>query len=132
VVHCRYDFPLVHLFLSFPLLMYSREIIYSLALGVTAGALASELGSLPLRSQTQGLIGLTQCGTGWLVVFVVPYIINPDAGDLGGKIGYVFFGFGGVCAILLFFFCPETKGLSYDEVCLIKPLLKVDGLSVFS
>jgi hypothetical protein len=77
---------------------------------------ASEIGSLPLRSHTQGVIGLTQVFSGWVIIFTIPYIINPDAGDLGGKIGYMFFGFGVLVTILLYFYCPETKGLSYDEV----------------
>jgi hypothetical protein len=77
---------------------------------------ASEIGSLPLRSHTQGVIGLTQVFSGWVIIFTIPYIINPDAGNLGGKIGYMFFGLGILVTVLLYFYCPETKGLSYDEV----------------
>jgi hypothetical protein len=76
---------------------------------------ASEIGSLPLRSHTQGVIGLTQVFSGWVIIFTIPYIINPDAGNLGGKIGYMFFGLGILVTVLLYFYCPETKGLSYDE-----------------
>ena len=79
-------------------------------------ALASEIGSLPLRSQTQGMVAFTQAGFGWVILFTVPYMVNPDAGDLGGKVGFVFFGLGAIITALLFFFAPETKGLTWDEV----------------
>lgn len=98
-----------------------------MSLGVCGLAQASEIGSLPLRSETQGLIGFTQTFCGWLVIFTIPYMINPDAGNLGGKAGYVFFGTGVIVTTLLFLYCPETKGLSYDEVhCFRKLRLMLD------
>lgn len=35
--------------------------------------------------------------------------INPDAGNLGGKVGFVFLGTGLIAAIGGFFLYPETK-----------------------
>jgi len=43
-------------------------------------------------------------------------MINPDSGNLGGKVMFVFFGFGVIFSVLLFLYLPETKGLSYEEV----------------
>jgi hypothetical protein len=94
----------------------NRQTFYNVSIGVCGFAVASEIGSLPLRSHTQGVIGLTQVFSGWVIIFTIPYIINPDAGNLGGKIGYMFFGLGILVTVLLYFYCPETKGLSYDEV----------------
>jgi hypothetical protein len=101
-----------------PLLLASdvRTLVEQLTIGPVGYALASEVSSLPLRAQTQGILGMSQTACGWVIGFVVPYMINPDAGDLGGKVGYVFFGLGVICTTLLFLYCPETKGLSYDEV----------------
>ena len=93
-----------------------RTLIYNMSLGVCALAQASEIASLPLRSQTQGLIGCTQSVSSWVVLFTIPYMINPDAGNLGGKVGYIFFGVGVIITLMLYLYCPETKGLSYDEV----------------
>lgn len=78
-------------------------------------ALGAEVGSLPLRPAVQGIMGVSQTTMGWVVSFVVPYIINPDAGNLGAKISYIFFGLSLIISIILFLYTPETKGLSYEE-----------------
>ena len=43
-------------------------------------------------------------------------MINPDAGNLGAKVGFVFFGLGVPLCIAFYFLIPETRGLSFDEV----------------
>ena len=62
------------------------------------------------------MVAFTQAGLGWVVLFTVPYMVNPDAGDLGGKVGFIFFGLGVITTVLMYFFAPETKGLTWDEV----------------
>jgi len=53
---------------------------------------------------------------GWLVGFISPYLINPDAGNLGAKVGFVFAGCGIPICIGFYFLIPETKGLSFDDM----------------
>jgi hypothetical protein len=93
-----------------------RAIFFNVSVGTTGFVFASELSTLPLRTYTQGIIGLCQAGFGWVVGFVIPYCINPDAGNLGGKVAYIFFGFGVILSVLTFLYLPETKGLTIDEV----------------
>jgi hypothetical protein len=93
-----------------------RTLFEQLTLGPVGVALGSEVSSLPLRATVQGLMGLTQISSSWIVGFVVPYIINPDAGNLGAKIGYIFFVLGVFFSVLLFLYIPETKGLNFEEV----------------
>lgn len=51
-------------------------------------------------------------------------MINPDAGNLGGKVGFVFAGFGIPLCIAFFFLIPETRGLSFEEVqFMLRPCL---------
>lgn len=61
-------------------------------------------------------MGFCQVTSDWVVAFVLPYIINPDAANLGAKIAYIFFGLGVIISVLLFLYVPETKGLSYEDV----------------
>lgn len=93
-----------------------RAVFYQITIGAIGFALSSEVGSLPLRPVTQSIVGVTQGVTGWVMGFVTPYIINPDEGNLGAKIGFVFFGLGIIASILVFLYVPETKGLNFDEV----------------
>src|SRR6266536_5669587 len=53
---------------------------------------------------------------GWVFSFSIPYMINPDAGNLGGKVGFIFGSFAFVVFICGFFLFPETKGLSFSEI----------------
>jgi hypothetical protein len=43
-------------------------------------------------------------------------MINPDAGNLGAKVGFVFAGLGLPLCVAIYFMVPETMGLSYDDV----------------
>ena len=45
-------------------------------------------------------------------------MINPDAGNMGGKVGFVFFALGVPLCAAFWFLIPETKGFTFEEVCL--------------
>ncbi|OCL04121.1 general substrate transporter [Glonium stellatum] len=92
------------------------SLVYEATIGAIGFAVASEISSLPLRATVQSIIGMSSVIAAWVIGFTTPYMINPDAGDLGPKVGFVFFGLGVPLSISLFFLVPETKGLSFDEV----------------
>ncbi|KAK3117970.1 hypothetical protein LTR53_000122 [Teratosphaeriaceae sp. CCFEE 6253] len=56
--------------------------------------------------------GVLNCGFG----FGVPYLYNSDAGNLGGKVGFVFLGFAALGVLITWFTLPELKGLSAVEI----------------
>ncbi|KAK5722958.1 hypothetical protein LTR17_014090 [Elasticomyces elasticus] len=43
-------------------------------------------------------------------------MINPDAGHMGGKIGFVFLGLGLCAAIGGYFLYPETKDIPFEQL----------------
>lgn len=53
---------------------------------------------------------------GWVFSFVVPYMFNADAGNLGGKIGFVFVGLGLLGIVLVWFEIPETRNKTYAQL----------------
>ncbi|KAF2185845.1 general substrate transporter [Zopfia rhizophila CBS 207.26] len=91
-------------------------IVYQATIGAIGFAFGSEISTLPLRPTVQSLIGLTQGAVAWVIGFVTPYMINPDAGNLGAKVGFVFFGLGVPLCIAFYFLIPETRGLSFDDM----------------
>ena len=51
-----------------------------------------------------------------LVLQTMPYMINPDKANLGGKISFVFFAPSVPMCIYLYFCLPEMKGRNYAEI----------------
>ncbi|RDW89744.1 hypothetical protein BP6252_01776 [Coleophoma cylindrospora] len=91
-------------------------IAYESTIGAVGFALGSEVAPLPLRAKVQGLVGIIQGVFGWVVGFISPYMINPDAGNLGAKVGFVFAGLGVPICIAFWIWIPETKGLNFEEI----------------
>ncbi|KAL2862435.1 putative MFS alpha-glucoside transporter [Aspergillus lucknowensis] len=96
--------------------IYMWAIIYQLSIGAVGFVLASEIATVRLRSTTQGLVTITNAVWGLVMQFTIPYMINPDAGNLGGKVGFIFLGTGLVAAIGGWFLYPETKGVSFETM----------------
>lgn len=46
----------------------------------------------------------------------LPYAINADQGNLGGKIAFIFMAVMAGCAVFIFFAVPETKDRTYAEI----------------
>ncbi|CAN8105271.1 unnamed protein product [Discula destructiva] len=90
-----------------------------LAYGPSAGgamAVAGEISSSILRSKSMS-IGIS-FQYFWSVVWLValPYLFNSDQADLGGNIGWIFFGMGVIMIIVIYFDVPSTKGRSFAEL----------------
>ncbi|KAB8224283.1 general substrate transporter [Aspergillus novoparasiticus] len=96
--------------------IYVWAIIYQLSIGATGFVLASELATMRLRGATQGLVTISNAVWGLIMQFTVPYMINPDAGNLGGKVGFIFLGAGLIAAVGGFFLYPETKGIPFEKL----------------
>ena len=86
-------------------------------------ALGAEVSSLSLRSQSQG-IGWS-FGSMMTCIFSValPYIYNLDAGDLRGKIAFVYAGLCALCLVVSFFFVPEVSHFTLLRHALQRTLL---------
>ncbi|KAK8148041.1 hypothetical protein G3M48_000520 [Beauveria asiatica] len=79
-------------------------------------AVGSEVSTLHLRAKAQG--------AGWLFSSAfsagfglgLPYIYNPDAGDLRAMVGYVFAAFCFISLIITWLYVPEMKGRTASEI----------------
>ncbi|EXJ80113.1 hypothetical protein A1O1_08255 [Capronia coronata CBS 617.96] len=91
-------------------------IVYQATLGAIGFAFGAEIPSLPLRSSSVSLMGFSQMAGVWVVSVVLPYLINPDAANLGAKLGFIFFGLSLPVCVLMYFYIPETKGLTFEEL----------------
>ncbi|OAF99406.1 MFS general substrate transporter [Paraphaeosphaeria sporulosa] len=79
-------------------------------------AVAAETSSLQLRAKTQGM--------GWAVNafsiaasgIALPYIFNPDAGNLRGKVGFTYVGTCVLGVLISYLLVPEMKGRTVAEI----------------
>ncbi|KAH7141286.1 general substrate transporter [Dactylonectria estremocensis] len=97
-------------------LLYIWALVYQLSIGATGFVLASEIATMRLRAATQGLITITNSVWALIMQFTVPYMINPDAGDLGGKVGFIFLATGLLASVGGWYLFPETKGLPFEKI----------------
>jgi SP family general alpha glucoside:H+ symporter-like MFS transporter len=103
---------------------------YNCTIGATSWVAASEIGTSRLRNKTAGL-GLAAQGV--LAVsltallsrrltrqcfwnFVLPFMFNPNAGNLQGKVAFIFGATSVFTCIYTYFYHPETKGRSFEEI----------------
>ncbi|UNI22273.1 hypothetical protein JDV02_008175 [Purpureocillium takamizusanense] len=96
--------------------IYLWAIVYQVSIGATGFVLASEVATLRLRAVTQALVTMSNGVWGLIMQFTIPYMINPDAGHLGGKVGFIFFGLGLIVSVLGWFLYPETKGVRFEKL----------------
>lgn len=77
---------------------------------------AGEAPSQRLRSYTFGVASACGYLLAWLVTFTTPYFINPSALNWGPRYGYIWFPSCIVAALWAFFFLPEFKGRTLEEI----------------
>ena len=79
-------------------------------------ALAGEISAVRLRAKSLGVSTAFAyfCSTIWLII--IPYLFNADQANLGGKIGFIFFGQALIMLAVLYFDVPETKGFSFEQL----------------
>ena len=81
-----------------------------------AHIIGAETSALHLRGKANGIGWFTGGAGSALFGFVLPYIFNPDQGNLRGKTGFVYFGLCVVGVVVTFLFVPEMKGRTPSEI----------------
>ncbi|KAF9876902.1 MFS hexose transporter [Colletotrichum karsti] len=89
---------------------------YQATLGAVGWPIVSEAATSKLRASTQALSVITNGLASSIWTLSLPYAINPDQGNLGGKIAFVFGSTLAVCIIFIFFMIPETKNRTNIEI----------------
>ncbi|EHK39945.1 hypothetical protein TRIATDRAFT_42157 [Trichoderma atroviride IMI 206040] len=89
---------------------------YYVGLGAMAFAILGETSSTSLRAPTIALATATQAVMGIAFNFAIPYMVNPDEANLKGKVGFIFGGLALIATAWSWFFVPELKGRTFDEI----------------
>lgn len=91
-------------------------ITFSLGAWPASYAIAGETSSLRLRAKTQALGILSYNVASIIFNLILPYIYNPDSGDLRAKTGFVYAGFCLLAFVGTWLWVPEMKGRSVGEI----------------
>lgn len=90
--------------------------VYFMTIGAMAFVLQGETSSPTLRAKTSALCTATQAIFGIVMNVAIPYMVNPNEADLKGKVGFVFGGLSLIATIGSYFYVPELKGRTFDEI----------------
>jgi MFS family permease len=91
------------------------SISYGPAVGASS-AVAGEVSSTRLRAKSFGVGTGFQAIAGTVWTIIVPYLFNQDQANLGGNIGWIFFGMGLLMLAVIYFDVPGTKGRTFEEL----------------
>ncbi|KAL4959626.1 putative MFS alpha-glucoside transporter [Aspergillus stella-maris] len=96
--------------------MVIYNFVWFATIGSMAYAILGEVSNATLRARTAGLAAATQAVMSVVMHFACPYMINPDQGNLQGKVGVVFGGLTALTTLWSFLYVRELKGRSVDEI----------------
>ncbi|KAJ5379946.1 uncharacterized protein N7496_002374 [Penicillium cataractarum] len=89
---------------------------YQVSIGAVAFVLLGETSAPSLRAKTTAMATATQAVFGIVMNIVVPYMVNPDAGNMKGKVGFVFGGLGAIATVGCFLYIPDLKDRTFEEI----------------
>lgn len=91
-------------------------LFFNIAWGPLAWVVASECAVGKNRQKLMSLGSATFFIWAFVVAFTLPYLFDPDKGNLGTQIGWIY-GVGTMIGIIFVFFCvPETRGRTLEEI----------------
>ncbi|KAI1265392.1 general substrate transporter [Xylariaceae sp. FL1019] len=92
------------------------SLFYNLSWAPISYVVVSEAARLRMKEKTNLLACVISVLTTFATSFSTPYLINPQYANLGAKVGFIYGSFNIVMVILTFFFIPEMKGRTLEEV----------------
>ncbi|KAK3315538.1 proton myo-inositol cotransporter [Apodospora peruviana] len=97
-------------------MMIAVIVVCGLGAWPSSHVVGSETSALHLRAKAQGIGWFTAGAGNSIFGFVLPYIFNPDQGNLRAKTGFVFAGLCIIGVVVTFFSVPEMKGRTPAEI----------------
>jgi len=79
-------------------------------------AVAAETSSLQLRAKTQGIGWFTSAFSSAASGIALPYVFNPDEGNLRGKVGFTYVGTCIIGVAVSWYLIPEMKGRTVGDI----------------
>ncbi|KAK9236703.1 maltose permease MAL61 [Lipomyces kononenkoae] len=97
-------------------LLYVIVFVYDASIGAIGWCLIGEVSSSRLRGRTIGLSRNSFHLCAIINSVIYPYILNANAGNWKGKVGFFLAGLSFLCLVWTYFRLPETQGRTYEEL----------------
>ncbi|PBK72410.1 MFS monosaccharide transporter [Armillaria solidipes] len=95
--------------------------IFASTWGPIAWVITGEIFPLEVRAKAMSLSVASNWLWNFAIGYATPYIVNPGPGNanLGSKVFFIWGSTCACCCIFTYFFIPETKGLSLEQIDLM-------------
>ncbi|KAL3956828.1 hypothetical protein ACCO45_009674 [Purpureocillium lilacinum] len=97
-------------------LMDCWTFIYQMTVGPICFVIISEISATRLREKTIAVATAVQAVASIVFTIAMPYMLNSDEANWGGKTGFLFGGISALCLVWCFFRLPESRGRTYEEL----------------
>jgi len=84
--------------------------------GPAAWVIIGEIYSLPIRAKGVAMSTASNWLWNFAIGYITPYMVDANEGNLGAKVFFVWGSTCTMCLLFAYFFVPETKGLSLEQV----------------
>jgi sugar porter (SP) family MFS transporter len=84
--------------------------------GPGAWVVIGEIYPLPIRSRGVALSTASNWLWNCIIAVITPYMVDPDQGNLGAKVFFIWGSLCACCFVYTYFLIPETKGLTLEQV----------------
>lgn len=84
--------------------------------GPCAWVVVGELFPLRTRAKSVALCAASNWLWNWAIAYATPYMVEPDRGNLGSNVFFIWGGFNFACFFFAWYSIYETKGLSLEQV----------------
>lgn len=90
--------------------------VYQMTVGPICFVIISEISATRLRTKTIAIGTAVQAAASIVFTVAIPYMLNSDEGNWGGKAGFLFGGISFLCMVWCYFRLPESRGRTYEEL----------------
>ncbi|GAB7363749.1 hypothetical protein MBLNU230_g4317t1 [Neophaeotheca triangularis] len=97
-------------------LMMLCNIVYDTTVGPFCYVLLAEVSAVHLRGLSVSIATVTVQISSIVFSVSIPYAMQEDEGNWGGKLGFLFAGLSMLCTLYCWFFLPETKDRTFEEL----------------
>lgn len=97
-------------------LMDMWTFIYQMTVGPICFVVISEISATRLRERTIAIATAIQAGASIVFTVAMPYMLNTDEANWGGKAGFLFGAISIMCLLWCYFRLPESRNRTYEEL----------------